>query len=76
MFKEGVSYNPFSCLILGTPTNNIPMLEQVIGRIQRMSPGKLSPVVIDPILQGRTTENQFNNRQGFYMKEGFDIKYY
>ena len=76
MFKEGISYNPFSCVILATPINNLPMLEQVIGRIQRLSPGKLNPIVVDLILRGRTTENQFNNRQGFYMKEGFDIKYY
>jgi superfamily II DNA or RNA helicase len=75
IFKEGISYNPLSCVILGTPINNAPMLEQVIGRVQRLSPGKLEPVVVDPILRGRTTEKQFMNRTGFYMKEGFDIKY-
>ncbi len=76
IFKEGISYNPFSCVILAVPINNLPMLEQVVGRIQRMHPGKIQPVVVDLVLQGRTAENQFNNRQGFYMKEGFDIKYY
>ena len=75
IFKEGISYNPFSCVILGSPINNEPMLEQIIGRIQRLYPDKLPPVVVDLILQGRTGENQFNNRQGFYMKAGFKIKY-
>ncbi len=75
MFKEGISYNPFSCVILATPINNLPMLEQVVGRIQRLLEGKLTPVVVDLFLHGRTTEAQFINRQGFYMKEGFVIKY-
>lgn len=75
IFKEGISYNPLSCVILGTPINNLPMLEQVVGRVQRLYPGKLEPVVVDPILRGRTTEKQFTNRSGFYMREGWDIKY-
>lgn len=73
IFKEGISYNPFSALILANPINNLPMLEQVVGRIQRLYPGKQHPVVIDPILRGKTTEKQFINRSGFYMREGFDI---
>lgn len=75
IWKEGISCNPLSCLILGTPINNDPMLEQVIGRIQRLYEGKLPPVVVDPILRGRTTERQFMNRCGFYMREGFPIEY-
>ena len=75
IFKEGISHNPLSCVILGTPINNLPMLEQVIGRVQRLFPGKLAPVVVDPILRGRTTEKQFTNRSGFYMREGWDIEY-
>lgn len=76
IFKEGISYNPLSCVVLGTPINNLPMLEQVVGRIQRLAPGKKDPVVVDPILRGRTTEKQFTNRTGFYMREGFNIEYY
>jgi hypothetical protein len=75
IFKEGISYDPLSMVQLGTPINNDPMLEQVIGRIQRIYPNKLSPVVVDPILLGRTTERQFVNRTGFYMREGFKIEY-
>jgi len=75
IFKEGISYNPLSCVILGTPINNLPMLEQVVGRIQRLHPGKRDPIVVDPILRGPTTEKQFMNRTGFYMREGFPIEY-
>ena len=76
IWKEGISCNPLSCLVLGTPINNLPMLEQVIGRVQRLAEGKLPPVVVDPILRGRTTEKQFLNRTGFYMREGFPIEYH
>lgn len=75
IFKEGISHNPLSCVILATPINNLPMLEQIIGRIQRLAEGKLSPVVVDLVFRGRTTERQFLNRVGFYMKEGFKIDY-
>lgn len=75
IFKEGISYDPLSMVQLGTPINNDPMLEQVIGRVQRIYPNKLQPVVVDPILRGNTTEKQFINRTGFYMREGFKIEY-
>lgn len=76
IFKEGISHNPLSMALLGTPINNEPMLEQVIGRVQRQFPGKLNPIVVDPMLRGPTTERQFMNRTGFYMREGFPIEYF
>jgi superfamily II DNA or RNA helicase len=76
IFKEGISHNPLSCAVLGNPINNEPMLEQVIGRVQRQYPGKLNPIVVDPIFQGATTEKQFINRLGFYMREGFEVEYH
>lgn len=75
IFSEGISHDPLSCLILGTPVNNDPLLEQLCGRIQRLCPGKPKPVVVDPLLRGYTTERQFMNRTGFYMKQGWEIKY-
>lgn len=75
IFKEGISYNPLSCVILANPINNLPMLEQVVGRIQRLYPDKPQPIVVDLILRGKTTEKQFVNRTGFYMKEGWHIEY-
>lgn len=75
LVSEGISINPLSCLILGTPLNNMPLLEQLIGRIQRNSEGKLDPVVVDIKLEGWTVRNQFNNRLGHYMKEGYEINF-
>jgi superfamily II DNA or RNA helicase len=73
--SEGLSINPLSCLILATPLNNIPLLEQLIGRVIREFPGKLQPVVVDVKLEGNTVTKQFNNRLGHYMKENYEITF-
>ena len=73
MVSEGLSINPLSCLILGTPLNNLPLLEQLVGRIQRQAEGKLSPVVVDVRLLGNTVERQYSNRLGHYMKQGYNV---
>lgn len=75
IFKEGISQNNLSCLILGTPINNDPMLEQLVGRIQRITPGKQTPRVVDIRLSGWTGEKQFQQRLGFYMRMGYKINY-
>jgi superfamily II DNA or RNA helicase len=74
IFAEGVSANPFSCLVLGTPMNNDPLLEQLIGRIIREYPGKLAPIVVDPQLKGFTVERQQQLRLGYYINKGYVIK--
>ncbi len=73
IFSEGISLNSLSCLILGTPVNNDPLLEQLIGRIVREHPGKMQPVVVDINLVGRTAEKQAQIRLGHYMKKGYNI---
>lgn len=75
LVSEGLSINPLSCLILATPLNNMPLLEQLIGRIIREHPGKLKPVIVDIRLVGNTVTRQYNNRLGHYMKEGYEIKF-
>ena len=75
LVSEGLSINPLSCLILGTPLNNMPLLEQLIGRIIREQEGKLQPIIVDVRLEGNTVTRQFNNRLGHYMKEGYEIKF-
>ena len=74
IFAEGISVNPLSCLILGTPINNDPLLMQLIGRIIRIHPGKQQPVVVDIHLKGNTATKQASNRMGHYIKEGYEIK--
>lgn len=75
LVSEGLSINPLSCIILATPLNNMPLLEQLIGRIIREYPGKIKPVIVDIRLLGNTVNRQYNNRLGHYMKEGYEIKF-
>jgi superfamily II DNA or RNA helicase len=74
IFAEGISVNTLSCLILGTPVNNEPLLTQLVGRVIRKNEGKRTPVVVDIHLKGSTASRQASNRMGFYMKQGWDIK--
>ena len=74
IFSEGISEDTLSCLILGTPVNNEPLLTQLIGRVIRVSPGKPQPVIADFLLKGNTARRQASNRIGYYMKMGYDIR--
>ena len=73
IYKEGISENYLSCLVLGCPINNDPLLEQLIGRIQREHPEKLTPIIIDIILKGATAKKQARNRAGHYMRKGYKV---
>lgn len=74
IFSEGISVNNLSCLILGTPINNEPLLTQLIGRVIRKEEGKQEPVILDIHLKGNTARKQASNRMGHYIKQGYDIK--
>ena len=73
IFSEGISINELSCLVLGTPVNNDPLLTQLIGRIIRKIDGKKQPVVVDFHLKGKTAARQANARMGYYMKQGYEV---
>lgn len=75
IFSEGISVDTLSCLILGTPVNNEPLLTQLIGRVIRKKEGKIDPVVVDIHLKGNTARKQASNRSGFYIKQGWKMKY-
>jgi superfamily II DNA or RNA helicase len=75
IFSEGISVDNLSCLILGTPVNNEPLLTQLVGRVIRKREGKKDPVIVDIHLKGNTARKQASNRMGFYMKQGWNIKY-
>ena len=74
IFSEGISLDDLSCLILGTPVNNEPLLTQLIGRVIRRKEGKKNPIVIDVHLKGNTARRQASNRMGYYMKQGYKIQ--
>ena len=73
IFKEGVNRPHWDCLVLATPVNNDPMLEQLVGRIQRIHEGKKDPVVVDLVLQGATTRKQARVRAAFYKKNNWEM---
>lgn len=75
IFSEGISVDTLSCLILGTPVNNEPLLTQLIGRVIRKKEGKISPVIVDIHLKGNTARKQAANRSGYYIKQGYEMKY-
>jgi superfamily II DNA or RNA helicase len=75
IFSEGISVDNLSCLILGTPVNNEPLLTQLVGRVIRKKEGKIDPVVVDIHLRGKTAQRQASNRVGFYMKQDWSMKY-
>jgi len=73
IFSEGISINTLSCVILAAPMSNDSLLEQIVGRIQRMSEGKLNPLVVDINFAGYADKKQNNDRLGLYMRKGWQI---
>lgn len=73
IFSEGISVNNLSCLILGTPINNEPLLTQLVGRVIRKAEGKLDPKIVDIQVKGYTAVRQAKARLGYYMREGYKI---
>lgn len=73
IFSEGISVNCLSCVILAVPLANAPTLEQIIGRIMRLSEGKLNPVVIDIHFTGASVKRQNELRLALYLEKGWDI---
>lgn len=71
IFKEGISEDHLSCVILAAPINNDPMLEQIIGRVQRIQEDKLTPVAVDLVLKGSTARRQAYARASFYANLGW-----
>lgn len=75
IYKEGVSLNYLSCVILAAPINNVHLLDQLSGRIMRIYPDKLQPVIVDIVLKGNTARNQARTRAGFYISKAWKILY-
>lgn len=73
IFAEGVSENYLSCLIIATPINNEPLLDQLIGRVIRKQPGKIDPIVVMPLLMGKTVEKQQQLMKGYFMRAGYQV---
>lgn len=73
IFAEGISVNPLSCLILPEPSNNTVLIEQLVGRVNRLHEGKQQPVVIDLHFNGPTAKKQNAARLAFYISKGWQV---
>lgn len=73
IFAEGVSVNCLSCVILAIPLSSITLVEQIVGRVMRLYPGKLHPEVLDLHFSGPSEKKQNNLRLAFYMEKDWDI---
>lgn len=73
IFSEGISLNELSCLINATSTNNESLVEQLAGRIMRISEDKLDPVVVDIGLSGSTGTRHRSMRFGIYAQNDWPI---
>lgn len=74
IFSEGISINSLSCVILAVPISNDSLLEQIIGRVQRLHNDKLAPLVLDMQFSGWADKKQNNDRLGFYLRKGWHIE--
>lgn len=74
IFSEGISVNILSCVILAAPIANDSLLEQIIGRVQRMHPNKLNPLVIDMNFSSPSDKRQNKMRLGFYQRKGWEVE--
>lgn len=73
IFSEGISINILSCVILAVPMSNDSLLEQIVGRIQRLHDDKLHPLVLDIHFSGFADKKQNNDRLGLYMRKGWEV---
>jgi hypothetical protein len=58
---------------ISAPAGADGLLEQIIGRIQRMWPGKVQPLVIDMQFAGFADKKQNKERIAFYTRKGWDM---
>ena len=71
--RDGIDVPFKDCLIMTSPISNI---EQMTGRIVRIHPNKLTPIIIDMVDAGcARIRSTFFTRKKFYDKKGWDIQY-
>ena len=73
LFSEGISQNDLSALIHTGSTNNESMIYQLIGRIQRITPDKRDPIVIDIIFKGQVGKKHAKERKSYYLVKNWKV---
>ena len=71
--RDGVDIPTKDCLIMTSPISNI---EQITGRINRVSKDKKEPIIIDILdLAYDDISRTFFKRRDFYLGKGWDVRY-
>ena len=73
IYAEGVNIPPLSCLIMAMVINNRGLLEQLLGRINRIYEGKKDPIAVDIMLRGKTAKAQAIQRMNFYAENNLKM---
>jgi superfamily II DNA or RNA helicase len=71
IFDEGVSAHILDTIYFVSPFNNIPLLTQRVGRIEREHLDKKTPLIRDFWLQGMMLYNQQLKRLNYYEEKGY-----
>ena len=79
LLGEGFDYAPLNRLFIGLPFRNIARCEQLVGRVQRISEGKIDAIIFDYVDNHGLTKHQYKNfgdsgcRYNVYRKLGCKI---
>jgi len=76
LLSEGFDHPPISHIIFGTPFKDSVLLEQCIGRVQRVYPGKINSFVIDMTDSNAMLLRQARIRQMIYKGLGLHVYNY
>ncbi len=82
LLGEGFDHAPLNRLFIGLPFRNLARCEQLVGRVQRISEGKVDALIYDYVDNHGLTKNQFRNyndrdcRHNVYTDLNCVIKYH
>jgi superfamily II DNA or RNA helicase len=73
LLSEGFDHPPITHVIIGTPFRNPVALEQIVGRAQRIYPGKKDAHLIDPVDDNGMLLRQAEERRAIAEGLGMDV---
>lgn len=71
MGEEGLDIPALDALVLATPKSSLTCVEQCVGRILRVCPGKRDPVVVDFHEYFSLFVSMFRKRDAYYARRGY-----
>lgn len=73
LLSEGFDYPPINFVLFATPFKDSVLLEQCIGRAQRISEGKSNAIIIDPVDNNVILMKQAGLRRLIYQGLGINV---